>query len=64
MNGGFRVGEMVTRADGTPGLFMVIRLLENGQVRIKGWPILLAPPAEDVDASDLRPAPTKEAARE
>lgn len=50
------VGDMVTLKNGMPGTFMVLRLLADELVRIRRWPILEAPPAEEVSLADLAPA--------
>lgn len=52
MKADFQVGDMV-RVAGRPGEYMVIRLLDGERCRVKQWPVLSAPAAEDVDIAAL-----------
>lgn len=52
-------GDMVTRR-GAAGTYMVLRVLEGGMVRIRRWPILESPPAEDVPSDELTPTPPED----
>lgn len=50
-----KAGDMVRKANGSADSYMVLRVLPEDRVRIRRWPITVAPPAEDVDLGEVIP---------